>query len=143
MCVEIFTNYVSVKVKTFLHPLPPPPSSLPLSPSLSTDFEQRFPPSEVGDQRSSHSSLLNGALPPLDIPSHDEDEFSEDPILPPPAAFLGSERRGSTTYIGEVEATAIQSPSHRARGSEKKREVSHWLAGMLMCTSGAITVTSE
>ena len=81
------------------------------------DFERQFPPSDSGtsvrSQRTSHSSLLNGGLPPLDSPLQEDNEYSEDPILPPPPAFLGSERHGSTTFIGEVEPPShIHSPRH-------------------------------
>ena len=88
------------------------------------DFERQFPPSEVGgvrSQRSSHSSLLNGVLPPLDGPLNEEEELPEEPILPPPAAFQ------SSTYIGEVDppssSSSVHSPRHGERGSERRGEV--------------------
>ena len=86
------------------------------------DFERQFPPSELGgvrSQRSSHSSLLNGVLPPLDSPLHEEGrEMAEDPILPPPAAFQGS------TFIGEVDPpSSVHHHHHRERGSERRVEV--------------------
>ena len=89
-----------------------------LSHSVGVDFERQFPPSEAGGvgevraQRFSHSSLLNGVLPPLDSPLHEEGDVEEDPILPPPAAFQGS------TYIGEVDP--VHSPQHRERGSSRR-----------------------
>ncbi|CAI8048891.1 Serine/threonine-protein kinase N2, partial [Geodia barretti] len=91
---------------------------------MAQDFERQFPPSEGGgarSQRSSHSSLLNGVLPPLDGPLNEEEELPEEPILPPPAAFQ------SSTYIGEVDpptssSSSVHSPRHGERGSERRED---------------------
>ena len=96
------------------------------------DFERQFPPSEGGgarSQRSSHSSLLNGVLPPLDGPLNEEEELPEEPILPPPAAFQ------SSTYIGEVDpptsSSSVHSPRHGERGSERREVgVVSWGCGL-------------
>lgn len=107
-------------------PLTPPPHGV--ATGMVQDFMRQFPEtstSNVRAQRASHSSLLNGVLPPFDGTLHEEDEASEEPILPPPAAFQGS------TYIGEVEpsppplppSSHLHSPLHG--GSQRKKEEFH------------------